>query len=407
MGAAMFSSFLARLIVAFINVAILIACSRYLGVSSRGEISIFLFGISLIQMASEVFTGYSIVHFLPKVHQRKVISAGYLFIFFASMITSGILYFSGKMLPGLAFETWLIALFVLVNTFHCIIILGREQLRLFNLVAIIQPALLLLGILGSVFLLNTYTFKAFAGPLILSFVLGSFVSGYLVLKTPVGKSTDPPPLKAIIKNGLQYQAMLLMHFICIRYTYFLLPDAQTVGLYASGTAIAESALLVSGSIAPLILTRVANNRENGENVLRTIQLSGVGVLFSLMVIVLLNVIPENWLLLVLGQGFIGIKQVIGWYAPSVIMLSLFIPLSQFFSAKGQQLLSLKCYTPGFLFTIAMAPYFTTHYGIAGAAINADISLFIVALGMLWSFKTSNHLQWHQLFIWPLKRQKDR
>ena len=403
MGAAMFSSFVSRLIVALINVAILVACARYLGVSSRGEISIFLFGISLIQMASEVFTGYSVVHFLPRVNQRRLIFSGYVFVFFASLFTAALLFLSGKMLPGLAVETWIIALLVLINTFHCIILLGRSQLHLFNLVSIIQPAFLLLGILAYVFLLNIYTFKAFFFPLIFSFLIGSFISGTLVVKTPMGISKQPLPMREIITNGMLYQGMLLMHFLCIRYTYFLLPDSKTVGLYASGTAIAESALLVSGSIAPLILSGVANNEVNEENVSRTIQLSGAGVVFSLLVITLLILIPEPWLLSLLGEGFMGIKQVLWAYAPGVIMLSLFIPLSQFFSAKGQQLLSLKCYTPGFLFTIFMAPFFTSKYGIMGAAINADLSLLIVATGMMIAFKQSNHLQWRSIFAWPFRR----
>ena len=399
----MFSSFVSRLIVAFINVAILVACARYLGVNSRGEISIFLFGISLIQMASEVFTGYSVVHFLPKVNQRRLIFSGYVFVFFASLFAAVLLFLSGKMLPGLAVETWFIALLVLINTFHCIIILGRAQLNLFNLVSIIQPALLLVGIIAYVFLLHVYTFKAFFSPLVLSFLIGSFVSGVLVMKTPIGDSTEAFPLKDIIRNGMHYQGMLLMHFLCIRYTYFLLPNSQSVGLYASGTAIAESALLVSGSIAPLILSGVANNKANEENVARTIKLSGAGVVFSLLVITLLNLLPEKWLLFLLGEGFIGIKKVIWYYAPGVIMLSLFIPLSQFFSAKGQQLLSLKCYTPGFLFTIIMAPFFTSKYGVMGAAVNADLSLILVATGMLIGFKQSNQLLWRQIFVWPFRR----
>jgi len=397
MGQRMINSFFARLLVAAINVATLVLCARYLGVSSRGEISIFLFGISLIQMSGEVFSGYAVVHFMPTINHSTMIRYGYLFIFLASLLASGLLFLSDKMLPGLALETWIIALLVLLHTFHCIIVLGRENVFLFNRLSILQPLLLFIGIFCAIFIAKQFTFKAYLYPLLWSFILAIPFSGKFAFQHKLKVVTQPFPLKAVLINGFRYQAVLLMHFFCIRYTYFLLPNSGDVGLYASGTAIAESALLLSGSLAPLILSEVANNQSQNRNVQRTVKLSLLGFAFSMCTLSILIIIPERWLLFVLGSGFVGIKSVCVYYAPAVAMLSLFIPLSQFFSAKGQQMRTLIAYSSGFLFTLVAAPALTAKFGIIGAAVNADISLFLVATGMILFFLKDNRIVWKDLF----------
>ena len=77
-----FQSVIVKALVALINFCILIISSKYLGISSRGEISIFILNIAIIQGINEVFTGYSLIYFLQKFNIKKIIVAGIDLFFF-------------------------------------------------------------------------------------------------------------------------------------------------------------------------------------------------------------------------------------------------------------------------------------------------------------------------------------
>jgi len=65
-------SFGAKFAVSLINLGILLLTSRYLGTRTRGEISLWVLNIFIFQMLAEIFTGYSLVHFIPKTDFKKI-----------------------------------------------------------------------------------------------------------------------------------------------------------------------------------------------------------------------------------------------------------------------------------------------------------------------------------------------
>jgi hypothetical protein len=57
---------------AFINFAILLITSKVLGGEIRGEITLFVLNIAIIQIVNEIYTGYTLVHFIPKFSFKKL-----------------------------------------------------------------------------------------------------------------------------------------------------------------------------------------------------------------------------------------------------------------------------------------------------------------------------------------------
>ncbi len=58
--------------VAVVNFLILIVTSKYLGISTRGDIGIIMLNLAIIQMINEIYTGYSLVHFIAKYNINKI-----------------------------------------------------------------------------------------------------------------------------------------------------------------------------------------------------------------------------------------------------------------------------------------------------------------------------------------------
>lgn len=385
-------SLITRGTVALINFFILVISSRYLGVSSRGEISIFILNITIIQVINEVYTGYSIVHFIPKYDLRKIAAYGFCYSVLFCSLSNLIVCFLNKQVAGNEWLGYLVSLLVILNTFNCVIILGRENIRIYNLLSFLQPLLLLLGIGFYIFVLQKYTFESYIYPLLVSFIIAFFISLYTVsvsLKKHTSISTFE--LRPILASGFVFQSATLMFIFVNRYSYYLLPDIANVGLYSSASALMESALIVVNGISPVLLARVANLGNNSRSVDMTLALGKVGFVFTLLTILLLVFLPDSFFVLVLGEGFSGIRDLMIIYAPGVLMVSLFSAIGSYFSATNRQRIVLMSYGLGFISTLILAPLLISRYKVAGAAYNANIAYLLITVAMCSCFIVANKL----------------
>jgi hypothetical protein len=151
-------------LVAVINFIILIFSSKYLGFSSRGEISILILNIAIIQIINEVFTGYSLVYFIPNYNLKRLFITGLIYTLIACSLSNSVFYMINIQLPNYEWLSYFVSLLIILNTFNCVIILGKEKIKLYNFLNIIQPVILLMGLIVSTALLKNYTFSAYFFP---------------------------------------------------------------------------------------------------------------------------------------------------------------------------------------------------------------------------------------------------
>lgn len=390
-------SLLTKLTVGFINFLILVLSSRYLGVVSRGEISIFLLNIMLMQIVNEIYTGYSIIHFIPKFNWRKLVLTGIGYTFIICTLCNAIIIAVNRQLPDYKWSGYALSLLVMLNTFNCVLILGRQNIRLYNILCFIQPFVLLFGVVFWVFVRHQYTFAAYFFPLLISFLVAFIVSGLtLFVKFPLKKQDRQFNLKPILLNGLLYQLGLWMFIFCNRFSYYLLPDNKEVGLYSSASVIAESVLIISHAISPVLISRSANNELNTDS--RTIlSVAKMASVLSAGLILIICVLPEEFYLLLLGQGFEGISGVLRYYAPGVIMVVFFTILGNFFVAKGIQKTTTMAHGIGFLSSLILAPILISNYGPRGAAYNAILAYSLITIAITSAFLSQNKLNLKDLF----------
>jgi hypothetical protein len=107
-----FQSLVTKSAVAVVNFLILIISSKYLGVSSRGEISLFILNLSIVQIVSGIYTGYSIVHFVPKFNLKKILLHAVVFTLIFNSLSNTIIIFLNKQVAGYEWLGHLIHLIV-------------------------------------------------------------------------------------------------------------------------------------------------------------------------------------------------------------------------------------------------------------------------------------------------------
>jgi O-antigen/teichoic acid export membrane protein len=366
-------SLIARATVAIINFLILVISSRYLGAASRGEISLFVLNITVIQIINEIYTGYSAVHFINKYDFRRTYFTGLLFTFFFCTVSNIALVFLKKQVPGFGWAGYVISFMVIVNTFNCIMLLGRQKLRAFNLLCFLQPFLLLTGMAFSIIILKVYTFSAYLLPLAFSFSAALIFSSYFVFKLFPGSGKGEFRALPVFVRGLQLQLATFMFILGNRYSYYLLADHASVGIYSAAAALVEAVLVLTYAIAPVLLARIAGKGDVPESAAVSLGLAKFSLFFSAIFVALLGLLPEAFFTFLLGKGFSGVKELMLLYAPSVLIISFFNPLSNYFTAIGKPRSVLFSYTLGFMFTIFVTPLLISRYGVKGAAFGAFLT----------------------------------
>jgi O-antigen/teichoic acid export membrane protein len=372
--------------VAVTNFLLLIVSAKYLGVSSRGEIAKFILNLTIIQIVNEVYTGYTLIHFIPKFNLKKLIVGGLFYTLIFASLSNAIIVFLNEQVKGFEWLGYLISLLIIVNTFNCVVILGKEKVRLYNFLNFLQPFLLLIGLLIAVYFLKNFTFSAYVYPLMISFSVALIISGAAVLKIV---SSSPQSgtfhLKPLLMNGLFCQAGILMHIFCNRYSYYLFSNTQKLGLYSSASSLMESVLLISGAISPVLIARVANQENNLKSTELTLSLSKTSLILSALAVVVIVLLPEELFVWALGSGFAGTKHLMLLYAPGILMVSFFSVITNYFSALGKLNVVLICEGLGFAVTLIVAPFLINKYDIPGAAYTANLAYFVIAIAVGFSF----------------------
>jgi O-antigen/teichoic acid export membrane protein len=394
-----FYSLITKATVAHINFAILLISSRYLGVSTRGEISIFLLNITLIQVLSEVYTGYSIVHFIPKFNFKKIVGFGLCYSLCFVILGNLVIVGFHKQVEHFEGTGALVSMIVVLNTFNCVLLLGRGKLALYNLLSFLQPLLLAGGLIFSIKVLKMYTFGAYIFPLLFSFIIAFVISAFAVLRL-IGKGPLQYDfsIQPLLLSGFLYQASILMFITANRYSYYLLPRTSQVGLYSSACSFVESALIIVNGIGPVLLSRVANEGDSEKNTGPTLGLARLSFLLSTFMLLVILLLPEDLLLRVLGNGFKGISRMMLLYAPGIMAMSFAGIFSVYFNARGKQRFVLLSYLSGFLASIFLAPPLIRHYDLAGAAFSANIAYFLMALTICIFFIRHSRISFRQFFL---------
>ncbi len=385
-------------LVAVINFFILIVSSRYLGVSSRGEIAIFILNISIIQIVNEVYTGYSLVYFIPKFNLKRLYILGIVYTLIFCSLSNVVVVFINRQVAGYEWLGYIVSLLIIVNTFNCVLILGKEKVKTYNFLNLLQPLLLLIGLGFSLLVLKQFTFSAYLFPLLFSFAVAFIFSTAVVLKIDFNESKEKVfNMKPIIINGLICQVAVLMHMLCNRYNYYLLPTEAKVGLYSSASSLIESVLIIANGISPVLLARVANMGDTLKSSEMTFSLSKASLIFSFVAVLVIFLLPEDFFIYLLGNGYVGIKRLMMLYSPGILMVSFFGIISHYFSALGKLKLILFCNSFGFIISLVFAPILIKKYDMDGAAYTVNLAYMAVGIAIGVAFFVTNKMKLKRLF----------
>jgi O-antigen/teichoic acid export membrane protein len=366
--------------VAVINFIILIVSSKFLGISTRGEISLFILNIANIQIINEVFTGYTLVYFVPKFNLKKIFVYGVVWTLAATTLSNLAIFLLDKEIAGYEIDLFFLSILIILNTFNLVILLAKENIRLYNFLSVSQPFILLAGLAFSTLVLKEFTFRAYVYPLYISFGVSFIISTIAVLKhvSLLTLKTDFS-LKDILKNGFYCQVAVLLHLLSNRLSFYILASSALIGLYSTASSLMESVWIIANGISPIVLSKISNSGDSSFNRSLVFTLAKASLLLSCLAVLVISFLPNQLFIYLLGNDFSEAKSIMLWIAPGILTISFSSVLIHYFSGLGNLKLIAICNLIGFVFTLIFAPFLIRKYSLHGAALTANISYFISAL----------------------------
>ncbi len=375
------SSFFARAGVAIVNLCVLLIASRQMGSEVVGQISLLILNIAVIQSVVEIYSGSTLIYFIPKLNVVKVYVVGLLWIVFVALACNLLLLILGIVEYTFVHHVIILSILFSLHAFHLIVILGKEKIKHYNFLAVLQPIMLLIFLYQFVLVQGDKSFSAYLSALYFSIVPAFIVSGLTFWFGQKNKTTanESFQFKQILSNGFINQMANLSHTLSNRLNYYLLGASALVGVYANSTSLVESLWVISASISPLLLTHVANQRDEHNQGRLTLLLAKVCFLLSLLGVLALYFLPASFFTYLLGKDFYDTKYVMLYLAPGVLCISFSSILSHYFSGLGMQKIQLSANLSGLLVTVFCAWFFIRYFGIYGACITATLSYATQAL----------------------------
>ena len=151
--------------VAFINLAVLLLSCQQLGSDIRGQVSLLIFNIAIIQIINEIYTGYILVYFIPKFSLKKIYTSGLLWAIICTILCVAVMLFLFVFFEVGSIDHWFhlvsLSLLIIIHSFHMVIILAKERIKVYNFLNFFQPALLLSVLFVMFFVFHIKTINSY------------------------------------------------------------------------------------------------------------------------------------------------------------------------------------------------------------------------------------------------------
>ncbi len=374
------STLFTRGLVAILNLLVLLFAARQLGSSLVGEISLIILNISLVQILNEIYTGSALVHFIPKFNLRSVYYGGLLWTMASVLILNALFWLFNIGDVKYSLQTTALSFLLILHSFHMVILLAREQIKVYNLLLFLQAFTLLSVLYLLVYVSGLKRVESYITALYLAYSLPLLFSSLAVGRLVKAEDSHPDcDFKLIISKGITNQLGNLAHTLSNRFNYYIIGASAWLGVYANSTSLVESIWLISGSAAPIVLSHMANSGEKDKNSRLVLFIAKICFLLSLFCVIILYFLPNELFVYVLGQDFTETKSLMLYLSPGILAISFSTIISHYFSGLGKQRVQLMANSAGLLCTLLLSICLIRNFGLKGACLTASIAYGVQAL----------------------------
>jgi O-antigen/teichoic acid export membrane protein len=361
------SIFLSKVIVGILGLLTVVVLSNYLGTQGRGQISLFLSSVALLQLIIDYGNNTSIINLSYQYNKLNLWKSAFAWILLVSILAQLIVFFipSFLFLYLVPITALLYSLFNLNN----LILMGQQKVNQRNALLITLPLLLLLFFV-LLFFVNHQSITAYP----LAFILALCVSLLLSVKF-VMPFLSPPEghfefNKRILSNGFWIQTSQVIQFFNYRFCFFLIAiyiGESQLGIYNNAIVLAESIWILGHSMGQMLHMRILNSDDDNSHWQLTLKFIGINFLGSLLLLLLLIIIPNSFWEFLFSKDFSSMSQLFPYLALGILSFSISNIINHYFHAKNNFKIILFSNLFGFVMGGISAFVLIPQYELLGAA----------------------------------------
>ncbi len=329
-----------KIAIAIMTLTLVVANANYFGAEGVGTIGLIVLCISILQLLSSFAGGGALIYLSAHYPIKKMAFVYLLWTIFVTIFGTIILHYT-KMLPeSYSIHVALLSFLLSIYSFSTSILIGREKIKLFNIISLFQIVILLSGVLVLYNIFSLKNLHIYFYSLYAAYLISAVIS--LIISFKYFDNGKTAKLKTVViemfKYGSYVFAASFMQLMNYRLSYFFIDQfgsRATLGIYDSGIKLSEGIWLIPKSLALVEYSKISNSNDKVFNVKLAISFVKVALLITIVAVGLLCLIPENWFTIVLGKDFTGIKLGIISIALGIVTFSISIILSHFFSGIGK------------------------------------------------------------------------
>lgn len=375
----LFGTFSTKVLSAVINFILVIVTANLLGAEGRGEISLFLVNLAFVGMICQLIGGTGLIYLSSRYNVFQLVLPSYLWNIISCLAVSSLIIGLEQIPAHLGVHLLFLALLNGTTVINTMIITGKEEINRYNFIIFLQ------GILVFVTAIILFYFSKPARVLdyiyatylayIVSFVL-SFIFSWKYYAGNVSFKGFWPTFKVLVKTSSTAQFSNIIQFLNYRLSYYFLnqfADIKAIGVYSISIAVAESIGLISNSIALVQYVKIANLNHAEEAAIYTKQMAKLSFVLSFGALFILLLLPAELYQLIFGADFYQVKPLLYTLAIGILILSLEVIVSNYFSGLGQYNVNNYAAAVGLVVTVIGCSLLVPVWGVFGAGIIATLS----------------------------------
>lgn len=374
---------LTRVLNAVIMLAVLFIATNNLGAEAYGSVTFVILGITITGLVNHFVGGGALVYYIPRKPLMLLLIPSYLWAVFSAVAVILVLDWFGKIPHQFVFHVIIIAMLQSLASINQNVMLGKERIKHFNLISLVQFALLLSTLSLMIFAFKNTTALAYVLALYAAYGGAFVLSVVLILKDflKLSMQKQASVLSDMIQYGWKAQLANVLQFFNYRMSHYILEGffgRAMLGIFSAGVQLSEGLWIVGKSVSMVQFSKTVNVTDKVYAKTLAVNLVKLTFVLTLLMLVVVLLLPENVFLLLFGEEFTGIKTVIISLAPGIVIVPCSMVLSAYFSGTGRPQISAIGSATGLVATLAVGFSIIPLYGLVAAGITSSVTYLVIA-----------------------------
>jgi O-antigen/teichoic acid export membrane protein len=393
---------------AVISLLIVILASHLLGAEALGTIGLIILGITIILLVSNFIGGSALIYLAPRINAYNLLVISYVWSFISGILVTSILYLFNLIPREYTLHILSLSVINSLASVNLNLLLGKEKIKTFNFVTLLQIVIQFLIFAFLVLLINNRNILSYLLSLYFGFGSGFIISLIFILpvlydvrsmKYEVKNTSNV--IKEILKYGSFAQFSNIIQLLNYRLNYYLINfyfSKALLGIFSLGVQLSEGLWLISKSIATVQYARISNSTDEAYSKQLTIKFLKISFLATLICLIPLVLLPVSFYRFIFGNEFGNVRYVIMFMSFGIIAVAVNSMLSHFFSGTGRPYINTIGSSIGFILTLSLGLILIPRYGIYGAAITASLSYLASLIFQFIAFTNITKTTFSEYFI---------